>query len=96
MSKSGGQAEHLLESAAGIAALENITLKGLMTIEPYEPDPEDSRPYFKKMRTLFEQLRGAAEGIDTLSMGMSHNYKVAADEGATIVRVGTSIFGPRG
>ncbi len=65
---------------------------------PFEGDPEDSRPYFKTTRELFERFRDLAlPGVEmeVLSMGMSHSYRVAVQEGATRVRIGTAIFGPR-
>ena len=69
-----------------------------MVIPPFDPGPEKSRPYFQRSRRLFEGLRNAAiEGLDIrrLSMGMSSDFEVAIEEGATIVRVGTAIFGQR-
>jgi pyridoxal phosphate enzyme (YggS family) len=95
-SKSGTLPEHILSIAKGIMDLDNLTLKGLMAIEPYEENPEDSIPYFRQMKhyvtDLQEQL---GTDLPCLSMGMSHNWQQAAEEGATIVRIGTSIFGER-
>jgi len=78
-----------------ISKLEHVRIKGLMAMMPYE-DPEKLRPYFRMMRELFESLRGH-EGVEMrwLSMGMSHDYVVAVEEGANLVRLGTAIFGPR-
>lgn len=89
------EAEALLRAAA---ALPNLRLRGLMTMGPFEGDPEDSRPYFRTTRELFARFRdlglpGAEMAV--LSMGMSHSYRVAVQEGATRVRIGTAIFGPR-
>jgi hypothetical protein len=89
------RAEDLVEKVAG---MENLRLQGLMTMEPYCPDPGDARPYFRRMRELYDRLRdrdlpGAA--LETLSMGMSHSYEVAVEEGANMVRIGTAVFGPR-
>jgi uncharacterized pyridoxal phosphate-containing UPF0001 family protein len=67
-------------------------------MEPYLPDPEETRPYFRRMRGLFDRLRERAlPNVDmrVLSMGMTHSYGVAAEEGANMVRIGTAIFGPR-
>jgi uncharacterized pyridoxal phosphate-containing UPF0001 family protein len=73
-------------------------LKGLMLLPPWFDDPELARPYFRRLRDLRERL--VEEGIDAsrvreLSMGMSHDFEVAIQEGATLVRVGTAIFGKR-
>lgn len=67
-----------------------LRLVGLMTMPPYFEDPERSRPYFRKLRQLAE-----AHQLDCLSMGMSHDFEVAIEEGATHIRVGTALFGPR-
>lgn len=77
-------------------ACPNLRLRGLMCVPPALP-PEETRPYFARMRTLFEQLRQTypQQAFDTLSMGMSHDYDVAVEEGATQVRVGTALFGQR-
>jgi PLP dependent protein len=76
----------------------SIKIRGLMAVPPYDDDPEKSRPYFRKMRALFEQIaarRLPAVNMQTLSMGMSHDFEVAIEEGSTCVRVGTAIFGKR-
>ena len=81
-----------------ISALENIRIKGLMTMGPFAGDPEDSRPYFKTTREIFEQVKSMQwTGVEMrwLSMGMSNSYKVALEEGANMVRLGTRIFGER-
>lgn len=88
-------AEALVRS---LAALPRLRVRGLMTMGPYEGDPEDSRPYFKETRRVFEALKHAAiPGIEMrhLSMGMSHSWRAAVEEGATLVRLGTALFGPR-
>lgn len=75
-----------------------VRLRGLMLLPPFSDDPEDSRPWFRQMRDLRDELvsSGApADRLAELSMGMSHDYPVAIEEGATIVRVGTAIFGRR-
>ena len=88
-----------LESLLGIAPeLSSLEFRGLMTVPPYNEDPEQSRPYFRRMRALFEQIRSRklqAIRMDVLSMGMSHDFEVAIEEGSTCVRIGTAIFGER-
>ena len=73
----------------------NLRLRGLMTIAPNFPDVENCRPLFKKMRSLFDALKTSRKNFDLLSMGMTHDYKIAVAEGATVVRIGTAIFGER-
>ena len=88
-------AEGLVRS---LAALPRLHVLGLMTMGPFEGAPEDSRPYFVETRKVFEALKTAAiPGVEMrhLSMGMSHSWRVAVQEGATLVRIGTAIFGPR-
>ncbi|MCJ7644806.1 MAG: YggS family pyridoxal phosphate-dependent enzyme [Candidatus Aminicenantes bacterium] len=81
-----------------IAPLPNVKVRGLMTMGPFEGDPENSRPYFRMTRQVFEQIkRRAIPGVDmtVLSMGMTNSYRVALEEGANMIRIGTKIFGPR-
>jgi len=85
----------LFEAASGCRAARVV---GLMLLPPFTPDPEDARPYFRRLRELRDEL--AARGVPPamlheLSMGMSHDFEVAVEEGATLVRVGTAIFGER-
>lgn len=78
--------------------LERLDIRGLMTIPPFTEDPQQARPYFKKLRDLQNQIaarRLPAVRMDVLSMGMSHDFEVAIEEGSTCVRVGTAIFGER-
>jgi pyridoxal phosphate enzyme (YggS family) len=78
--------------------LQNVKIEGLMTMGPMFGDPEDARPYFIETRKIFDQLRSLSlPGVEMryLSMGMTNSYKVAIEEGANIVRIGTKIFGPR-
>jgi uncharacterized pyridoxal phosphate-containing UPF0001 family protein len=78
--------------------LPRLELRGLMVMPPYSDDPEASRPYFVRMRELQQQLADQgipADNCRELSMGMTQDFEVAIGEGATIVRVGTAIFGPR-
>lgn len=93
----GGVTPEALEALTErIAMLDHVRLRGLMCVPP-AIEKEAVRPYFRRMRAWFERLKTAypALPIDTLSMGMSHDYDVAIEEGATTVRVGTAIFGPR-
>ncbi len=96
--KGGVPPEEVASFLRQISGLTNLRVVGLMAMPPYFPDPEDVRPYFRAMAELFERLkREAPLGVEMryLSMGMSHDFEVAIEEGANIVRVGTAIFGPR-
>ncbi len=93
--KSGVLLEDLSALATFVDAAENLRLRGLMMIAPNLPEPEDCRPLFKQMRKLFDEMKPAREAFDFLSMGMTHDYKIAVEEGANVVRVGTAIFGER-
>lgn len=77
----------------------NIRITGLMGIPPAADDPEDTRMYFRAMKALFDSIAGKSDGggddFSVLSMGMTHDFEVAVEEGSTLVRVGTGIFGPR-
>ena len=87
--------ENLLKVAPRLEALE---FRGLMTVPPYSNDPEGARPYFRKLRELRDTIAArklSAIRMDVLSLGMSHDFEVAIEEGSTCVRVGTSIFGER-
>jgi PLP dependent protein len=78
--------------------LEALEFRGLMTVPPFSDDPEEARPYFRKLRQLRDAIatrKLTAVGTDVLSMGMSHDFEVAIEEGSTCVRVGTAIFGER-
>ena len=81
-----------------LAKLGGVKVRGLMTIPPYDRNPENSRPYYVRLRELRDicsNLGIAEVQLDELSMGMSNDYEVAVEEGATLVRVGTGLFGPR-
>jgi pyridoxal phosphate enzyme (YggS family) len=95
--KGGVPPEALRPALEAMAALPGLRLRGLMTIPPLPRDPEDSRPHYREMRKLLDAARGWGLGGDftELSMGMSGDFEVGVEEGATIVRVGTAIFGPR-
>ena len=76
--------------------LPNLAIRGLMTVPPYSEDPEGARTFFRRLRQLRDQLRGSTGlALPELSMGMSHDFEVAIEEGSTCVRVGTAIFGAR-
>lgn len=96
--KSGADATEALDLTRRVSALPNIKIRGLMTLPPYLDDPEDVRPYFHQLRLLRDQLLTADIPdltLPELSMGMSHDYRVAIEEGATLIRIGTAIFGAR-
>jgi len=101
--KSGINEEDAPNLVNEISRFKNIFLKGLMVIPPFFDDPEKVRPYFSALRNLRERIRsslysGPVENIsmDELSMGMSGDFEAAIEEGATLVRIGTAIFGERG
>ena len=94
-SKSGVAPEQLQELAEAVAALPRLQLRGLMAIPAPSPDRAEQRLAFASVRQAFEQLRENMPQLDTLSMGMSADLEAAVAEGATILRPGTAIFGPR-
>lgn len=97
--KTGIEARALPELLDALKDCQRLRLVGLMTLPPYFEDPECARPYFKTLRQLRDelQLQGRfGESPGELSMGMSHDFEIAIEEGATMVRVGTAIFGERG
>ena len=90
--------EKAVELAAEISSMQNIKVVGLMTMGPFSGDPEEARPYFRKTRETFDRIRkDPPENVEMkyLSMGMTNSYRVAVEEGANIVRIGTKIFGER-
>jgi hypothetical protein len=89
-SKHGASPEELGAIVEAVRASPCLTLEGLMTIPPYSSDPETARPYFSKLRDL-----AARYSLESLSMGMSGDFEVAIEEGATHIRVGTALFGER-
>ncbi len=96
--KSGFTSEALLSEISHFARMPYVQVKGLMTIPPPSPTPEDARPYYQELCALRDRLsqRGIEEvELSELSMGMTADFEVAIEEGATLVRVGTAIFGPR-
>lgn len=97
-SKSGVAPEDALGLAQRIIAMPNLKLRGVMSIPPIVEDPEASRPYFRRLRSVLDELNSALAlpvPLTELSMGMSNDFEVAIEEGATIVRVGTAVFGGR-
>jgi pyridoxal phosphate enzyme (YggS family) len=94
--KSGVSENDLPALAKACTQLANLNLQGLMTIPPYADDPESVRPYFKKLRALRDQTAAATgRPLPILSMGMSHDFEIAIEEGATEIRIGTALFGRR-
>jgi hypothetical protein len=92
------QSPELIEILNGASGWPNLHIRGLMTVPPYTEDPEGSRPYFRKLRELRDLVASrnySAISLDELSMGMSHDFEVAIEEGSTCVRIGTAIFGER-
>ena len=96
--KSGVMPEDALSIVRDISRFENIKIMGLMTMGPFLEDPEDLRPYFRLTKELFEKIKDMGiDGVEMkyLSMGMSDSYRVAIEEGANMVRIGTLLFGKR-
>ena len=94
-SKGGVPAADAAGLAAAVAALPRLALRGLMCIPPEETDPGRQRAWFARLRTLRDSLNAGGLRLDTLSMGMSGDFEAAIQEGATLVRIGTALFGPR-
>lgn len=96
--KFGITPDGVVDFVGQVAQMENLRVEGLMTIEPLFDDPADARLYLARMRELFDALRAQdLPGVQmrTLSMGMSGSWQVAVEEGSTMVRLGTAVFGPR-
>ena len=94
--KFGFSPADLRQNLEGLLCLPNIRINGLMTMAPYSEDPETARPVFSKLRILRDELAAqSGQALPELSMGMSGDFEVAIQEGATIVRIGSSIFGHR-
>ncbi|MBI4689970.1 MAG: YggS family pyridoxal phosphate-dependent enzyme [Nitrospirae bacterium] len=96
--KHGILKENLISLIRQVIKLKNLDLRGLMTIPPYFENPENARPYFRELRELrdnINELRVTGYALRELSMGMTNDFEVAIEEGATMVRIGTAIFGER-
>jgi len=96
--KSGVLEADIKKLASGLRECERLKLTGLMTLPPYFDNAEDTRPFFSKLRVLRDDLADDglfANGLGDLSMGMTHDFEIAIEEGATMVRIGTAIFGER-
>jgi pyridoxal phosphate enzyme (YggS family) len=93
--KSGASEEEVRPLLDAAARLAHIVVEGLMAVPPFLSDPEAVRPYFRRLRALRDKLATEGFALPDLSMGMSHDFEVAIEEGATLVRIGTAIFGPR-
>ncbi len=93
--KFGLPEKELLPSLENLTGLPRLRVDGLMVLPPFEPDPESVRPYFRRLRELGAAAFGRGLAGRELSMGMSHDFEVAIEEGATFIRVGTALFGPR-
>jgi pyridoxal phosphate enzyme (YggS family) len=97
--KTGIEAAQLPVLLTALKECTRLRLSGLMTLPPYFENPDCSRPFFKTLRELRDQLQAQGHftsGKGELSMGMSHDFEVAIEEGATMIRVGTALFGERG
>ena len=97
-SKSGTTADEVISLVRQISELKNLRIKGLMALPPWEADPEDVRPYFRQLREIAEKINDLQlpnVSMQELSMGMSHDFEVAIEEGSTMIRIGTAIFGAR-
>ncbi len=96
--KYGFQPQEVLSFLQELKGFSRLRVRGLMTILPYVDDPEEVRPYFSQLSLLRDQIRAEKMewiNMDCLSMGMTNDYQVAIEEGATMIRIGTAIFGPR-
>ncbi len=93
--KHGIMENNLMDLLTKIANMDCLKLEGLMTMPPYFEDPEKARPYFSRLKQLADKAIDKGSTIKELSMGMSNDFEVAIEEGATLVRVGTAIFGER-
>ena len=96
--KTGIEEPNVRELAAVVRGCERLRLMGLMTLPPFSDDAEEARPYFRRLRELRDEMQSDGlfgDRAGDLSMGMTHDFEVAIEEGATIVRVGTAIFGER-
>jgi pyridoxal phosphate enzyme (YggS family) len=94
--KSGCRPEEIESLAAAVAAAPGLRLRGLMAIPEPHPDMQARRATFRRLAQLYSSVQSKHPGVDTLSMGMSEDFELAIAEGATMIRIGTALFGPRG
>ncbi|HOB87916.1 MAG TPA: alanine racemase, partial [Bacillota bacterium] len=92
-SKHGLAQEELADFLAALRDFPRIKVEGLMTMAPYTEDPEETRPVFRRLKELQQEAEARGMALPHLSMGMSNDFTVAVEEGATIVRIGSSLFG---
>lgn len=94
--KHGAKPEDAAQLLIALNGMSRLEVRGLMAIPPFREDPEEARPFFRKLREIRDRLeQEAGAALPELSMGMSHDFPVAVAEGATLVRIGTALFGPR-
>lgn len=93
--KFGISEENLHGLIENVDALKNLRLRGLMLIAPNYADVEQCRPLFRRMKKIFDEIANTRQDFNFLSMGMTHDYKIAVEEGSNVVRIGTAIFGER-
>ena len=93
--RTGVPPEEVVALASHVGALEGLRLRGLMTLPPLGTTADEARPWFRQLRELRDRVRQDLQEVLELSMGMSLDYEVAVEEGATMVRIGTALFGPR-
>jgi pyridoxal phosphate enzyme (YggS family) len=97
-SKAGVGRDKVAELVQRVGELSHIRVEGLMAVPPFKEDPEEARPYFRALKGLqaeLQRLQIPNASLTELSMGMTHDYPIAVEEGATLVRIGTALFGPR-
>jgi len=93
--KHGISEENLMDLLGKINSMENLSLEGIMTMPPFFDDPEKTRPYFRRLRHIADEALKRGLPVNELSMGMTNDFEAAIEEGATMVRIGTAIFGER-
>jgi len=93
--KQGIPKHELMALLNAVREMKHLNLKGLMTMPPFFSNPQEARPYFRELRELRDKMKLEGVSLPELSMGMSHDFEVAIEEGATMVRIGTAIFGER-
>jgi pyridoxal phosphate enzyme (YggS family) len=94
-SKHGAEEKDLFDLLERVHTMDHLQVEGLMTIPPYFESPEKARPYFRRLKEIRDRAATQGVHLPELSMGMSNDYEIAVEEGATLVRVGSAIFGER-